>query len=91
MWIYVPIVFIVAFLMWYFSIWGAADAKLITAVTISIDEQYLIASLLIVAISGGVIALTIGCANYFLGRKIKTVPYGIAISVGGAIGFLAST
>ncbi|WP_117235017.1 A24 family peptidase [Vibrio maerlii] len=83
-------IFGVGFLLWYLNVWGAGDAKLLTVVSIAIDQQYLPGILLLITMIGGVTALLIIIINRLFGKQITTVPYGVTISIGGMVGTLAS-
>lgn len=75
------LILIVGFILSVFNIWGAGDAKLCFALSLSIPVVNLPAFLLWTSVIGGVMAILMLITPRLYG-KYKTLPYGIAIGCG---------
>jgi len=84
-------IFIIGLLLWKFGVWGAGDVKLISVLSMFISPNFLFTSVLVILVVGGGVALCeLTMCKVLPSRKSQGVPYGVAISVGGCVGVLAS-
>lgn len=85
------LVFVIGILFWKFGVWGAGDVKLLSVLSLFISPGFLLASILVVLVVGGGVALCeLLLCKVVPSRKSRGVPYGVAICVGGCVGILAS-
>ncbi|EHI7576277.1 hypothetical protein J9T05_005036, partial [Salmonella enterica] len=80
--LFIPfMVLIIGFLLFVLKIWGAGDAKLSFALTLSLPSDLIFLFLLLMSVSGGVIAAFM---LVFPGLKGKfvSVPYALPIGIG---------
>ncbi|MFA5490611.1 MAG: prepilin peptidase [Candidimonas sp.] len=80
------------FALFYFRVMGGGDSKLIAAMGLWVGLSHLVAFLLYTAMAGGVVALAVLLIHRLKVRnsgtvalEAPTVPYGVAIAVGGII------
>lgn len=75
---------LIAIVLFYTSIIGGGDAKMIIAASPIISAHSYIGFLLVTVFSGALLALAILILRYCVGGhgRILTVPYGIALSLG---------
>lgn len=77
------IVLIVGFLLTITGMIGAGDVKLIVALVFSVPQQLLSDLFFFICCIGAPVSIiALVFFNLFLKRKYKTVPFGIAISIG---------
>jgi prepilin peptidase CpaA len=83
---------IFGFALFYFRIMGGGDAKLIAALGLWVGLPYLVPFLIYTAIAGGFVTLTVLVIHHLktrnsdsVERTVPTVPYGVAIALGGSI------
>ncbi|WP_082173540.1 A24 family peptidase [Vibrio sp. VPAP30] len=69
---------------------GGGDSKLFAAYSVAIIPAYIPITLFIVAITGGITSVFYLFRNKVAESKFTGIPYGIAISLGGLFGVLAS-
>lgn len=74
-------IFISGFLLSVYNFWGAGDAKFCFALSLSLPGECIPAFLLFTSLAGGVLAVTMLAIPRLKG-KYKSVPYGIALSLG---------
>ncbi|EDT6405361.1 A24 family peptidase [Salmonella enterica] len=80
--LFVPfMVLIIGFLLFVLNFWGAGDAKLSFALTLSLPTDLMFIFLLLMSISGGVIA-TFMLVFPRLKGKFVSVPYALSIGIG---------
>ncbi|WP_244291601.1 MULTISPECIES: prepilin peptidase [Vibrio] len=77
----------------YFSILGAGDSKLLSAISLAISPEYIVPIIFLIVFLGG--ALSLGYYIYGLMTDMEKVrrrglPYGIPIVIGSLIGVVAS-
>ena len=88
------LVFVPTFLLFHFGVFGGGDAKLITAVAPWIGLKALSLFLMVVAITGALLALFMAVHGFWIRRhqdqavvmqevRAIAVPYGVAIAIGG--------
>ncbi len=77
----VVVIFISGFLLSVYNFWGAGDAKFCFALSLSLPGEYIPTFLLFTSLAGGILAV-IMLAIPRLKGKYKSVPYGIALSLG---------
>ncbi|MGF1762015.1 A24 family peptidase [Aliivibrio kagoshimensis] len=87
-----PIV-VIGFVLFTFNWVAAGDVKLLAAFSLAINTDFIVPSLHIMLLSGGVIAvccLVYQRVNRHKKEIIKGVPYGVAICIGSLFGIAAS-
>lgn len=89
------VIFTISFLIYYFGQFGAGDVKFLSALSLWAGTTYMMDLLLIMAMSGGVLALFIMLKSrhkehtepsnsHIANSQVEQrVPYGIAIGLGG--------
>ncbi len=78
-------VFAVLALMFAFNLMGGGDVKLITSLSLFAGKAYLTPLLVLIAFTGGLVAIGLLISRRFIEDKSKAskVPYGVAISISG--------
>lgn len=86
------ILLVAGFVMFYFHIMGGGDAKLIAAMGLWTGLNQIVPFILYTAMAGGVVTLAVLVIHRLKVRNsdnvvhsAPTVPYGVAIALGGAI------
>jgi prepilin peptidase CpaA len=86
------ILLLAGFALFYFRVMGGGDAKLIAAMGFWVGLSHLVPFLLYTAMAGGVVTLGVVIIHRIRARNsdivertTPTVPYGVAIAVGGII------
>ncbi|MEN3976066.1 prepilin peptidase [Emcibacter sp. SYSU 3D8] len=86
------ILLLLGFLLFYFNIMGGGDSKLIAAMGLWVGLSHMVAFLLYTAIAGGFVTLAVLLIHHLTARNsgnitpaAPTVPYGVAIALGGSI------
>ncbi len=86
------ILLVAGFVMFYFHIMGGGDAKLIAAMGLWTGLNQIVPFILYTAMAGGVVTLAVLVIHRLKVRNsdnvvhsAATVPYGVAIALGGAI------
>jgi prepilin peptidase CpaA len=86
------ILLVAGFMLFYFHVMGGGDAKLIAGMGLWVGLHHIVAFILYTAIIGGVVTLAVLVIHRFKVRNsgsvvhaAPTVPYGVAIALGGAI------
>lgn len=82
----------VGFLLFYFNLMGGGDSKLIAALGLWVGLGHLAAFVLYTAIAGGLVSVCVLLIHRHKARNsgnvvgsAPTVPYGVAIALGGSI------
>lgn len=75
------IVLVIGFVLFAFNVWGAGDAKLCFALTLSLPLDLFFFFFLVMSISGGIIATMMLIFPSLKGRYVS-VPYGLPIGIG---------
>lgn len=80
--------FVVAVILFNLGVWGGGDAKLVPAIIVWIDPADLPRFLLVMALTGGLVALAALLRRRAEAGSLRPVlrghvPYGIAIAAGG--------
>lgn len=80
-------------ILWRYNIMGGGDIKLLVAFSLAIKPEFLLLTLVIITVFGGILAL----AYYLFGlltdlEKVKArgIPYGFPICLGSLFGIAAS-
>lgn len=81
------LILLIGFVLSVFNIWGAGDAKLCFALSLSMPAVNLPAFLLLTSVIGGLMAILMLFIPRLYG-KYKTLPYGIAIGCGYFVNLL---
>lgn len=86
-------IFVIGFVLFKLKWIAAGDVKLFAAFSLAISSDHLLASLHIILLSGGVLAVV--CLMYQRINRhnrniLKGVPYGVAICIGSLSGIAAS-
>lgn len=81
------LILVIGFVLSMFNIWGAGDAKLCFALSLTIPGENLSAFLFVTSVIGGVMAILMLIVPRLYG-KYKTLPYGIALGCGYIINLL---
>ncbi|STB68126.1 A24 family peptidase [Citrobacter braakii] len=81
------LILLIGFVLSVFNIWGAGDAKLCFALSLSMPGVNLPAFLLLTSVIGGLMAILMLFIPRLYG-KYKTLPYGIAIGCGYFVNLL---
>ena len=87
------IVLLIGFVLFQLKWIAAGDVKLFAAFSLAISSRYIVLSLYIIVLSGGVLAIL--CLIYQRIYRhnrvvIKGVPFGVAICIGSLFGIAAS-
>lgn len=81
------LILLIGFILSIYNIWGAGDAKLCFALSLTIPGVNLPAFLFLTSVIGGVMAILMLIVPCLYG-KYKTLPYGIALGCGYIINLL---
>lgn len=81
------LILLIGFVLSMYNFWGAGDAKLCFALSLSIPGVNLPAFLFLTSVIGGVMAILMLIVPHLYG-KYKTLPYGIAIGCGYIVNLL---
>ncbi|ACH65319.1 conserved hypothetical protein [Aliivibrio fischeri MJ11] len=87
------IILFVGFILFKFNIIAAGDIKYYAAMSLMIEQQYLLLVTCIILCLGGLQAYCQYCIYKLTGNERwieRGVPYGVAISIGSLFGILAS-
>lgn len=86
------ILLVAGFLLFYFHIMGGGDSKLIAAMGLWVGLSHIVAFILYTAIAGGFVTLAVLLIHRIkarnsdtVERSVPSVPYGVAIALGGSI------
>jgi prepilin peptidase CpaA len=84
----------IGFGLFVFGVCGAGDVKLLAAIAPAISPDYWLATLILIAILGGLLALLYLVYGWYYNKleqvKKRGLPYGIAIASAGSLGMTAS-
>ena len=86
------ILLVIGFALFYFHIMGGGDSKLIAAMGLWVGLNHLVPFILYTAIAGGFVTIGVLVIHHIKVRRsdtitipAPTVPYGVAIALGGSI------
>lgn len=86
------VLLVVGFALFYFQIMGGGDSKLIAAMGLWVGLSHLVDFILYTAIAGGFVTIGVLFIHHIKARRsdtitipAPTVPYGVAIALGGGI------
>ncbi|MEX0337166.1 prepilin peptidase [Vibrio tubiashii] len=69
---------------------GGGDSKLLAAYSVAISPENIPVTLFVIAILGGVLSAIYLVKNKLTNKPTTGIPYGIAITIGGLFGVMAS-
>jgi prepilin peptidase CpaA len=81
-WQYALIIFFCGLFLFYIGGIGAGDIKLLSVLSLTIPEAYIVDFLLLIGLCGLPLILVILINYHYCGGKNKSLPYGVAICTG---------